>query len=84
MTKSQKDEAKFLDTRIDDETASALEKWNLAILAVALLHDPEIISESDIRRDLSDGGYPACEKGAAGTNPILNALKGPFKRKPKP
>lgn len=84
MTKSQKDEAKFLDTRIDDETASALEKWNLAILAVALLYDPEIISESDIRRVLSDGGYPACEKGAAGTNPILNALKGPFKRKPKP
>ena len=84
MTKSQKDEAKFLDTRIGDETASTLEKWNLAILAVALLHDAEIISESDIRRVLSDGGYPACEKGAAGTNPILNALKGPFKRKPKP
>ena len=51
---------------------------------LTVVYDPEIVSESDIRRVLSDGGYPACEKGAAGTNPILNALKGPFKRKPKP
>ena len=29
MTQSVKDEAKFLDTRLDDETAAVLEKWNL-------------------------------------------------------
>ena len=46
MTKSQKDEAKFLDTRIDDETASFIEKWNLAILAVALLHDADHIRQA--------------------------------------
>lgn len=44
MTKSQKEEAKFLDTRIDDETASSLSKWNLAILAAALLHDLPAVS----------------------------------------
>ena len=36
MTQSAKDEAKFLDTRLDDETAAVLEKWNLAILGAAL------------------------------------------------
>ena len=46
MTKSQKDEAKFLDTRIDDETASFIEKWNLAILAAALLHDADHIRQA--------------------------------------
>lgn len=38
MTQSVKDEAKFLDTRLDDETAAVLEKWNLVILGAALLH----------------------------------------------
>lgn len=46
MTKSQKEEAKFLDTRIDDETASSLSKWNLAILAAALLHDADHIRQA--------------------------------------
>ena len=45
MTKSQKDEAKFLDTRIDDETASFIEKWNLAILAAALSDELVIYSD---------------------------------------
>ncbi len=46
MTQSAKDEAKFLDTRIDDETASFVEKWNLAILAAALLHDADHIRQA--------------------------------------
>ena len=46
MTQSAKDEAKFLDTRIDDETASFIEKWNLAILAAALLHDADHIRQA--------------------------------------
>ena len=41
MTQSVKDEAKFLDTRLDDETAAVLEKWNLVILGAALLHDAD-------------------------------------------
>ncbi len=46
MTQSAKDEAKFLDTRIDDETAAFIEKWNLAILAAALLHDADHIRQA--------------------------------------
>ena len=32
--KQEKNRAKFLDSRLDDETASKVEKWNLALLAV--------------------------------------------------
>lgn len=46
MTQSAKDEAKFLDTRLDDETAAVLEKWNLAILGAALLHDADHIRQA--------------------------------------
>ena len=46
MTQSVKDEAKFLDTRLDDETAAVLEKWNLAILGAALLHDADHIRQA--------------------------------------
>lgn len=43
-------------------------------------YDPDIVTEDDIRRALAMGGYPACPVGAKGTNPILNALKRPFKK----
>ena len=46
MTQSVKDEAKFLDTRLDDETAAVLEKWNLVILGSALLHDADHIRQA--------------------------------------
>ena len=46
MTQSVKDEAKFLDPRLDDETAVVLEKWNLAILGAALLHDADHIRQA--------------------------------------
>lgn len=46
MTQSAKDEAKFLDTRLDDETAAVLEKWNLVILGAALLHDADHIRQA--------------------------------------
>lgn len=46
MTQSVKDEAKFLDTRLDDETAAVLEKWNLVILGAALLHDADHIRQA--------------------------------------
>ena len=46
MTQSVKDEAKFLDTRLDDETAVVLEKWNLVILGAALLHDADHIRQA--------------------------------------
>ena len=35
--KQEKNRAKFLDSRLDDETAAKVEKWNLALLAVTLL-----------------------------------------------
>lgn len=44
-------------------------------------YDPKIVTERDIRSALELCGYPACEKGAPGSNPILNALKTPFRRK---
>ena len=50
---------------------------------LTVVYDPEIISESDIRRVLSDGGYPACEKGAPGSNPLRNALKSALGRRPE-
>lgn len=46
MTQSVKDEVKFLDTRLDDETAAVLEKWNLVILGAALLHDADHIRQA--------------------------------------
>lgn len=39
MTEKQKSEAKFLDTPLSDEDMSMLQKQNLLILAVTLLHD---------------------------------------------
>lgn len=44
-------------------------------------YDPCIVSEDELRSVLNRGGYPACPVGAAGTNPLLNALKAPFIRK---
>ena len=32
---------------------------------------------------LSDCGYPACEKGAPGSNPLRNALKSALGRRPE-
>ncbi len=43
--------------------------------------DPGIVSEDELRAVLGRGGYPACPVGAAGTNPLLNALRAPFTRK---
>lgn len=42
----QKEKAAFLDTRLDDETAAKVEKWNLALLAVTLLHDADHIMQA--------------------------------------
>lgn len=44
--KQEKNRAKFLDSRLDDETASKVEKWNLALLAVTLLHDADHIMQA--------------------------------------
>ena len=32
-------------------------------------YDPQIVTEAELRRVLADCGYPACEKGAPGSNP---------------
>lgn len=42
----QRQEAKFLDRKLDEETAKKLEKWNLALLAVTLLHDADHIMQA--------------------------------------
>ena len=44
--KQEKNRAKFLDSRLDDETAAKVEKWNLALLAVTLLHDADHIMQA--------------------------------------
>lgn len=44
--KKKKETASFLDTRLDDETAKKVEKWNLALLAVTLLHDADHIIQA--------------------------------------
>ena len=45
-------------------------------------YDPEIVTEKKIRDRLDACGYPSCEKGAPGSNPILNALRHPLRRAP--
>ena len=40
-------------------------------------------TEAELRRVLADCGYPACEKGAPGSNPLRNALKSALGRGPK-
>ena len=40
-------------------------------------------TEAELRRVLSDCGYPACEKGAPGSNPLRNALKSALGRRPE-
>ena len=42
-----------------------------------------IVTEAELRRVLSDCGYPACEKGAPGSNPLRNALKSALGRRPE-
>ena len=46
-------------------------------------YDPQIVTEAELRRVLSDCGYPACEKGAPGSNPLRNALKSALGRRPE-
>lgn len=41
------------------------------------------ILDMELRRVLSDCGYPACEKGALGSNPLRNALKSAIGRRPE-
>ena len=40
-------------------------------------------TEAELRRVLADCGYPACEKGAPGSNPLRNALKSALGRGPE-
>ena len=40
-------------------------------------------TEAELRRVLSGCGYPACEKGAPGSNPLRNALKSALGRRPE-
>ena len=44
--KQEKNRAKFLDSRLDDDTAAKVEKWNLALLGVTLLHDADHIMQA--------------------------------------
>ena len=46
-------------------------------------YDPQIVTEAELRRVLSDCGYPACEKRRAGSNPLRNALKSALGRRPE-
>ncbi len=46
-------------------------------------YDPQIVTETELRRVLADCGYPACEKGAPGSNPLRNALKSALGRGPE-
>lgn len=46
-------------------------------------YDPQIVTEAELRRVLSDCGYPACEKGAPGSNPLRSALKSALGRRPE-
>lgn len=41
------------------------------------------ILDMELRRVLADCGYPACEKGAPGSNPLRNALKSALGRRPE-
>lgn len=40
-------------------------------------YDPQIVTEAELRRVLADCGYPACEKGAPGSNPLPTRSKAP-------
>ena len=55
--------------------------WRKAFLTVR--YDPAIVTEAALRDALDRIGYPACEKGAPGSNPMLNALLGAVKGKTK-
>lgn len=46
-------------------------------------YDPQIVTETELRRVLADCGYPACEKGAPGSNPLRNALKSALGHRPE-
>ncbi len=46
-------------------------------------YDPQVVTEAELRRVLADCGYPACEKGAPGSNPLRNALKSTLGRGPE-
>ena len=48
--------------------------------ALCGIADPD---EAELRRVLADCGYPACEKGAPGSNPLRNALKSALGRGPE-
>ena len=43
---------------------------------VAVVYDPGILPEAALLETLRRMGYPACEKGARGSNVVLNALFG--------
>lgn len=45
---------------------------------LSVRYDPEIVSEAKLREKLIKVGYAPCEKGARGSNPILNAIIQPF------
>lgn len=47
-----------------------------------LLHTRGVL-DAELRRVLADCGYPACEKGAPGSNPLRNALKSALGRGPE-
>lgn len=40
-------------------------------------YDPQIVTEAELRRVLADCGYPACEKGAPGSNRCATRSKAP-------
>lgn len=46
-------------------------------------YDPQIVTETELRRVLADCGYPACTKGAPGSNLLRNALKSALGRGPE-
>ena len=46
-------------------------------------YDPQIVTETELCRVLADCGYPACEKGAPGSNPLRNARKSALGRRPE-
>lgn len=48
---------------------------------VRLRYDPEIVSERELRDTLSHIGYAPCRKGAPGSNPLLNAVSGVFRKR---
>ncbi len=59
---------------------AAVSFWRVEL---TVRYDPQIVTEAELRRVLSDCGYPACEKGAPGSNPLRNALKSALGRRPE-